>query len=102
MAIIVRESMNDPKPLLAISAAQDSMWHELDAGVSELRLRFVSMPFKPGRYVAKLSVSQRPMSTLASVEAFPFEVDVGAPLGDSSFYCEREWGVVSEVTSSQV
>lgn len=101
LAVIVRESMHGSKPTLALTSGLDNEWQTVPAGDSELQLTFPAMPLTPGKYAAKLSVSQKPMFMLDAVEAFPFGVDVGRPTGDSQFYCERNWQVVVENSSTE-
>lgn len=93
--VIIRESMHGAKPTLALTSGLDDCWQLIEAGNVELRLTFPATPLSPGHYAAKLSVSRKPMYMLDAVEAFQFSVDAGRPTGDSQFYCERTWKVVS-------
>lgn len=98
MAVIVRESMHGANPLLALTSGLDKCWQTVPAGESELQLTLLPTPVTPGKYVAKISISQKPMFILDTVETYQFGVDVGRPTGDSQFYCERRWQVVPVTT----
>jgi lipopolysaccharide transport system ATP-binding protein len=101
MAVIVRESMHGANPLLALTSGLDECWQTVPTGESELQLTLLTTPLTPGKYVAKISISQKPMFILDAVDTHQFGVDAGRPTGDSQFYCERRWQVVPATTAAQ-
>jgi len=100
MAVIIRQAMTSASPLLALTSGLDECWQMIPAGESELRLTMKPTPITPGKYVAKISISQKPMFILDGVETYQFGVDTGRPTGDSQFYCERQWQVLPVTTEA--
>lgn len=93
-SVVIRDSSLGTQSQMSLISEQDGFTHSLKTGLQEIQLRFHCFPFIPGNYAAKLSVNAGGLNTLDFVEAYGFNVDVGAEAGASAYYCSRSWAVV--------
>ena len=93
-SVVIRDSSLGTQSQMSLISEQDGTSHCLKSGLQEMQLRFHCFPFIPGNYVAKLSVNAGGLNILDSVEAYGFNVDVGAEAGASAYYCTRSWAVI--------
>ena len=93
--VIIREVLGEGEAVLNLGSDKDARSFHLAPGDTELQLRLPCCGLRPGGYVMKVYVSERPFNIYDVVEAFKFFVTGDEFTTQNRFYQPRIWEAVS-------